>query len=898
MIGSESRDNFILKLDNMSSLFQQLFEKDPHGMIIGYEEREHLKDLQRRNEKVLNKLKSKEFTVSVVGLEKAGKSTLGNSLIHSIVLPEYTERCTYTTTEIRAGSADEAEIFFYGRDEFNANFQKMLKVIGYEGNADFESMNLETFNRYWSAVEGDETKRGIFELYNGTTVEDIRTILSNKAEIQPLLSHSPQKFIGQDEWKSNDFQIYITGIKGKNANGTIIRGAQPYAVKNVIIHSTTLGAMEHLVLYDVPGFDSPTDLHKKQTEKMLGDADAIILVTNVGDKPNLTGTQLDMLRKVRDDDGIRLNEKTFVFGNKLDRAGTPERAAGNKAALINDAVNKYQIATPERIVVGSAKAYLETNKLFSQDDQERGLTGADKILSDWNMTNGIESLHKKMQDYYDNDRFEVLKARAEKTLADTEKFLREILEKYTPDVLERIELGGGVLLEIKDSIDDFVKKASDLSKRYQKQIVSEKPFSTALIAEIENVYPLSEKFEQLIEDVERDRVIDIDGNYPVTGVNAKLREDLQIQFLSNLVETAANITGDKQKSIRAELVQIFLETLGMSPDSVYKDDLQESANKLFNEFLKKSRGSECIFNALVERFALNPIETLILAPFAEPERYDKTLRSLPELFSLAVYYSMNTKTADDELPVVEDDPASRMKLFAKILAHEGIENLHKEDPNEPFLKEIFEKNQTDILDGLNIVISSLPYNRWAKILSQGGILLSELPKKTYKDFVVSLEDIFFTNSWKNLSMQERVEKIDRVVKSFSGANSSTQNLNTQIRELYEKSRRFKPIKDKQDMISTLDTDIMILRDITVNAVVKAIGLERAFISVVIKNINLIRNSLSKSPDGRKIFNTWINDNVRKIKESEFARIDEHNMNIQSRKLIINSIQQVLDKMEA
>ena len=147
----------------------------------------------------------------------------------------------------------------------------------------------------------------------------------------------------------------------------------------------------------------------------------------------------------------------------------------------------------------------------------------------------------------------------------------------------------------------------------------------------------------------------------------------------------------------------------MSPDSVYKDELEESANKLFNEFLKKSRGSECVFNALVERFALNPIETLILAPFAEPERYDKVLRSLPELFSLAVYYSMNTKSAVDELPVVEDDPAARMRLFAKILAHEGIENLQvKEDPNESFLKEIFEKNQKDILEGLNIVISSLP----------------------------------------------------------------------------------------------------------------------------------------------------------------------------------------------
>ena len=140
-----ARDQFISKLERTAALFRELFEKDPHGMIIGYEEREHLKELSRRNEKIIGKLKSREFSVAVVGLEKAGKSTLGNALIHAIVLPEYTERCTFTTTEIRAGASDEAEIFFYTREEFNANFQKLLSAIGYSGNADFDSVNLETF---------------------------------------------------------------------------------------------------------------------------------------------------------------------------------------------------------------------------------------------------------------------------------------------------------------------------------------------------------------------------------------------------------------------------------------------------------------------------------------------------------------------------------------------------------------------------------------------------------------------------------------------------------------------------------------------------------------------------------------------------------------------------------
>ena len=110
-----AREQFIKKLENAAGLFQELFEKDPHGMIIGYEERERLKDLKRRNENVLNKLKSREFSVAVVGLEKAGKSTLGNALIRSIVLPEYPERCTYTTTDSRGRQRRGGNFFLQPR---------------------------------------------------------------------------------------------------------------------------------------------------------------------------------------------------------------------------------------------------------------------------------------------------------------------------------------------------------------------------------------------------------------------------------------------------------------------------------------------------------------------------------------------------------------------------------------------------------------------------------------------------------------------------------------------------------------------------------------------------------------------------------------------------------------
>lgn len=100
----ESKQNFIDKLGNADRIFDEIFKTDSEELVIQGEEREELKNLQTANKKILNKLKSREFTVAIVGLEKAGKSTLGNALIKSMVLPEYASRCTYTTTEIRAGS--------------------------------------------------------------------------------------------------------------------------------------------------------------------------------------------------------------------------------------------------------------------------------------------------------------------------------------------------------------------------------------------------------------------------------------------------------------------------------------------------------------------------------------------------------------------------------------------------------------------------------------------------------------------------------------------------------------------------------------------------------------------------------------------------------------------------
>ena len=545
-VWTEERERFIEKLEKMRDVFKEICDKDRRREVIRYEQRDKYDKLIRANEALLEKLRLREFSVAVVGLEKAGKSTLANALLKVVLLPEYTARCTYTTTEIRAGNEDIAEVYFYGKEKFEENFQRMLKDIGWEGAESFADMELRKFERYWVTVK--DKNPALYQQHNGTTVEDIRMILGNRDAIEYLVGKSPEFIRTNNSDGYEQLQRYITGISGYEG-GHVIRTADPYTVDKVIIKSTGLSDMKNLVLYDVPGFDSPTDLHKRQTEEMLKAADAIILVTNVGDRPNLTGTQLDMLKKEQDEDGITLSDKVFVFGNKLDMAGNARRAEDNIAELIHDSVEKYGLAKKERVICGSAKAYLESLGKQSQDDIARGTSNTGNKLLEWGVSNGIEELKAKMQRYYDTERLEVLARRAENGIINAKNFLNAILSKYDGNGAEGFEDGGQYLLQAKDALKEFSTRAGLIGREYQQQISTELPFSSLLSDGVEEMFPSVSSDAQLVNDAENAATNDADNTYALSRVDSVIREKLHMEFKKNIVLKAASATHAKELEI-------------------------------------------------------------------------------------------------------------------------------------------------------------------------------------------------------------------------------------------------------------------------------------------------------------------------------------------------------------
>ena len=611
-----------------------------------------------------------------------------------------------------------------------------------------------------------------------------------------------------------------------------------------------------------------------------------------------------MLRKGQEDDGVKLNEKSFVFGNKIDRAPAPKIALSNFAVLRNDSV-KYQIARGDHIIGGSARAYLEKINLIPQ-------LVASKILDEWQMPDGIEILLDKMQDYYDNDRFEVLKRRAENTLAKTRTVLQNLLERYSSGELNYQDVSAEILMDIMSRLPQFTKEANRITQIHTAKIFSERPFTNALKQDVDNIYPLvAQAHEPLIQSEEYELAIDPDGVYPTSKVDGNVRDKLGVLFIENIVTSASKFTTERQRELRQALVDSFLQIMGLETSTTCKAELNDSVNKLFDEMLVKG-GAECNFNSLVERFVMTLIQTLITQPFAAEERCQKVKEALDELVSLSVYYNMPADKDEKNSLRLESLVSGGDKFFTRILSHEGFETETEVDAteNENFLRRLFDENRNQICNGVSLAIELLPFGKWAKLLMKAGVDLAQIQTdKTIKSrdkLDTKLENLFYNanreKNWAGMSAEQKTQAIENVIDTYAkNDNSQTKSggsdsLMAQLDDIQTRAKNLRRMNGKDDMIATLDADIEILRDITKKAVINAIGLERAFNSVIIKNVDLIRKHLQES-EGNAAYRAWIRNNAAKLMPSHFEQIIEQGAIRENKKAIINVVRSLLNKWD-
>ena len=230
------------------------------------------------------------------------------------------------------------------------------------------------------------------------------------------------------------------------------------------------------------------------------------------------------------------------------------------------------------------------------------------------------------------------------------------------------------------------------------------------------------------------------------------------------------------------------------------------------------------------------------------------------------------------------------------------------------MRAFFEENKEQLSAGAAMTVDLLPLGKWAKLLARAGVKLGEqsgLAKKAKKQ----LEDAFYQMGWETKQLADREKELEarvaevcrsaptlpkrklvEVIEELStiANDKATQQSNALMAEYPKDSER--NVERRKRMIAEINTDIEILRDITVHAVVAAIGLEKAFTSVIINNVNLIRDNAEAIENNK--FDAWIDGNLPKIKEKEYAQMEGNAMQAQAKKNIIETIENLLGESEA
>ena len=165
-----------------------------------------------------------------------------NAWIGFDLLPSDRNRCTYTTTEIRScrdTSEQKFMIEYFTQAEFENNTNKAETASSSTYLRDLRAQELEEINKYAD-------------------------------EISSYLGQEPQiiSFTNFDEVR-------------EDLKSAISSPGHTRAVKQIVIWTSGIGAQESLVLYDVPGYDSPITLHKEQTRAKIASVDAVLYAKTV-----------------------------------------------------------------------------------------------------------------------------------------------------------------------------------------------------------------------------------------------------------------------------------------------------------------------------------------------------------------------------------------------------------------------------------------------------------------------------------------------------------------------------------------------------------------------------------------------------------------------------------------
>lgn len=835
----DERTELSVRLRGMADGIERILSLNSYGLITD-EEAERLQRDQKRAEQLASKMESGTFEVAIVGTEKAGKSSFANALMENNVLPTKEPRCTYTTTSIRYDTSDHAVVEFFSRNEFEENFRSNLRLMGIP-EADTLTVSGLRIEDYQNAFEAlpEQTK----DFYAGTVNADVLEILEHKNTLLHLLDSDRKTFSGEAMLQSQEFKKYIEDPE------------YAIAVKSIMLYSSALGQeMRNAVIYDVPGFDSPTEMHKKQTREKMQAADIILLVTRAHE-PSLKGASVDMFRTVKDPDGLKLGEKLFVFANQVDRA---ESVDSNMKTLRRD-LRKYRVMEDahlmKRVLAGSAKARLQ---------KIGALQGCECVdaLARRGLVDGIEAMFELIRDYNVNNRFDVLKRRCGKLENEIQQMFDGIFRRQSQE-LPGIETGdreGAGIDLFEDSRDRIKEKLEDYRTELKKQYSgTQRPLTEKLLKRINNdigaeqLGVTDEDFQQAINRV------DINSQN-TNSVDKDLRDKKRPELYEVFRREVVSLAQEERDASAQRIETIFLEGLGVTENNVNYDTLREAVRNYISEQTKNISGIG-YYDSLVYRFSDALFDILLHIPMGHDDRFEYFQRNYREFYSLAMFDR-------DYMP---DLPPQEQPLVSEILFHD----FHHRD-------RIHERAKAEVAL-LNRVKSFLGDEVNGELLNNIRFLLTITGNQTVSDLIGCCERIVINNPECN-----RLTVLGRRVNDAVDDAKSTQEHDLLW---YQKHFSNKPPKDYESVREEINQDIEALKVVLVNAVVPAISIESPFLSLERSIIRDLINSMERKSGA---FRSFISRNIHMILPERYLQFNEVEQRRLTRARIRREVEAILD----
>jgi GTPase Era involved in 16S rRNA processing len=677
----------LTKVEKQKESIDKIVNSDNKGLIFNSEIKSKLDNLQKQINPIYEKLEKNEFEIAIVGQEDSGKSSLLNALVKTDIFPSDSGRTTYTSTKLIYGKEDKVEISFYTKDEFVNSFNNRLKSIGING-LNFENINLLIFQEKF-----DRLKK---KAKNNSNYEEVKEIIKEKANISKLLEEKLGKIEVFQGENIDDFKSYIIG-DGEDKS-------KPRVVKDMTIYSSKLQKLDTAIIYDVPGFNSPTRLHKEQTQKMLKKADSIIFISDIT-SPNIKGDELDLLQNSQDEYGISLKEKLFIFGNKLDNANNFNESISNIKKFENDLKDKLEIS--KNIFNGSAGKYLVDNKVGNLD-----------ITFKYETDDNIDKFRDSIERYYQVDRFNILKKQLENIQDEILELFKSIQneiqlpKKITKRSLER-KIESNAEKQIRNRLEcnlNSIKK--ELKDEYEKN----RYFSDGFINEVPNFFKEidDKKIDELIPKYEDD----------FDTINRILRHDyLHNSFLDDFSNLVSKIVDNRTEEVEKRVLKSFVNAI--------KDDkdIERMAKEVFK--FEQQSGK---FDYLFERFGRKMLDLIIYNPVMGSKR------------------ETDYKEYKDEFLYLD----SKYKNDGSIL------NMVVSGKDEPLSKEI---NIKDFRDDLINCIDKIRDSRTDTASCFESIVLPKL--EIFESINNSFnEDELFSNRTGNYSKEDVKEEINRDINNF------------------------------------------------------------------------------------------------------------------------------------